>query len=246
MDGTFAKNLVNRFTGYWIYKSRHLPIGTDFRVDVTRKLDCGKIRTVFDVGANFGQTYRTFRRHFPDACIYCFEPVTDTFAVLKTTLADDANARGEQLAFGSAPEIRTIRVFPHAAGLNSLRDHLMNSAHDARDEIVQVDTIDRYCAANGITNIDLLKIDTEGFEVPVLEGARGMLSRSGVSMILAEVGFDKHNDRNSPFSNLVDFLLTFDYRFFGLYEVTHDSVFGVAFANALFVRGSLLYPGLGK
>jgi FkbM family methyltransferase len=246
MNGTFAKSLIDRSTGYWIYKSRHLPIGSDFRIDVTRKLGCGKIRTVFDVGANFGQTYTTFRRYFPDALIYCFEPVTDTFAVLQKTLAGDTCARADRLAFGSTVDTRTIRLFQHAPGLNSLREDLMSHDQDAREESVTVDTIDSYCARNGIQQIDLLKIDTEGFEIPVVEGAQALLTNGGISLILAEVGLDSRNDRNSPFSALVERPLTFDYRFFGLYDVTHDYSFGVAFANALFVRENLLYPGLAR
>jgi FkbM family methyltransferase len=246
MDGTFAKRIVDRLTGYWIYKSRHLPIGTDLRLDVANKLGCKNLPTIFDVGANFGQTYVTFRRHFPKARIFCFEPVTDTFEVLRERLAGDPNARAERLAFGKARESRSIRLFDDAPALNSLREDLMSKSDNAREEIIQVDTIDNYCSQNGIKTIDLLKIDTEGFEIPVMEGARATLERGDVSMIFAEAGFDRRNGRNSPFNDIVEYLLALDYRFFGIYDVTHEPEFGVAYGNALFVKEKMLYPGLGS
>jgi len=239
---SFVKTLVDRTTGYWIYKTRHLPIGTDLRLDVTKRLRCGKIRTLFDVGANFGQSYKTFRQYFPDARIYCFEPVTETFSILQRTVVSDSAARAEQLAFGATPGTQNIRLFRNAPGWNSLREDLMSHEQGAREEVVRVDTIDNYCLRNGILNIDLLKIDTEGFEIPVIQGAHEMLTKGRVSLILAEVGFDSRNRRNSPFSELVEQLLSVDYRFFGVYDVTHDHAFRVAFGNALFAREGVLYP----
>ncbi len=38
-------------------------------------------------------------------------------------------------------------------------------------------TIDEYCCENNITNIDLMKIDVEGFEPYVIAGAKNMISK---------------------------------------------------------------------
>ena len=42
---------------------------------------------------------------------------------------------------------------------------------------VNTDTIDNYCKDNDIDCIDILKIDTEGSEIEVLEGAKNMLNK---------------------------------------------------------------------
>jgi hypothetical protein len=52
---------------------------------------------------------------------------------------------------------------------------------------VSVTTIDRYCAENRISYIDLLKIDTQGYEYEVLTGANAMLSAGNVSVVLTEL-----------------------------------------------------------
>ena len=45
--------------------------------------------TIFDVGANKGQTAIEYRSNFPTAEIYCFEPFPDSVAELKEQFADD-------------------------------------------------------------------------------------------------------------------------------------------------------------
>jgi hypothetical protein len=81
------KLIAERLSSYWIYRKRHLPIGADLRVDLER---VGlNPRVIFDVGANIGQTYRRFRRDFPDAQIHCFEPVNSAFQKLTEEVSGD-------------------------------------------------------------------------------------------------------------------------------------------------------------
>ena len=47
---------------------------------------------------------------------------------------------------------------------------------------------DDYCAELGIAGIDFMKIDTEGHELHVLEGARGLLSKQAIGAIQFEYG----------------------------------------------------------
>lgn len=234
------KTLVDKFTGYWIYKSRHLPIGADLKIDITRRLGYADVRTVFDVGANRGQSYAAFRRDYPDAFIYCFEPVAETFAVLSRITGEDGKAKAELLAFGDDVGQKQIRLFEKASDLNSLRDDLMNNMRGAREEIVRIDTIDNYCARSSITTIDLLKIDTEGYEIKVLSGATKSLETASIVFLLCEVGFVSSNTRNTIFSEVAELLSEYHYRFVGLYDVSHYWKDGISFGNALFVHESIV------
>lgn len=92
MNGNGFKRLIDGLTGYWVYRSRYLPIGADLRIDVTVRAGHRNVHTIFDVGANRGQTYRTFRRDFPQAEIYSFEPVTESFEILSSSLRGDRKA----------------------------------------------------------------------------------------------------------------------------------------------------------
>ena len=96
--------------------------------------------------------------------------------------------------------------------------------------------------ANNINRIDLLKIDTEGFELEVLQGAGKMLDDGSISFIYAEVGFQSQNTRNTGFKELIHFLEPKGFLFYALYQLdAHDWNTGNHLGNALFVHRNI-YP----
>ena len=115
---------------------------------------------------------------------------------------------------------------------------MKNSASDVRSETVTIDTLDNYCAGNAIAGIYLLKIDTEGYEIEVLEGARQNLGVGSIGAVFCEVGFSSKNRRNTPLHAVTENLMEQGYFFYGLYDVTHyeNRAMGESFGNALFVR----------
>lgn len=75
---------------------------------------------------------------------------------------------------------------------------------------VKVSTIDRYCADKKIERIDLLKSDTQGFELEVLKGARHMLVERRVGAIYVEITFAQLYDnlpRLMPSSRVMALIL---------------------------------------
>jgi hypothetical protein len=85
-----------------------------------------------------------------------------------------------------------LRVHHAYSGLNTLaaRDVTWNRRTLKADEIVAValDTLDRHCADEKLDRIDFLKIDVEGFELGVIQGARGLLGARRIERILLEIG----------------------------------------------------------
>jgi FkbM family methyltransferase len=232
------KKLITQTTGYWLHKQSNLPVGADLFVDLSRKINYPSLDLLFDVGANVGQTRRYFRFHLPDAAIYSFEPVQATFQQLKNSAAGDANCVLENMALGDEAGEKTIRLFDgDMTVLNSLRDDVMNNAANAREETIRIDTLDQYCSKHNIKKIDLLKIDTEGFEINVLKGAEEMLQGGHISFVYCETGFQQSNQRNTYFPTLTEYLAQRNYFFFGLYQMDyHDWKRGNGLGNALFIH----------
>jgi FkbM family methyltransferase len=54
------------------------------------------------------------------------------------------------------------------------------------ETLVKLVTLDWFCQQNAVSRIRLLKIDTEGYELEVLKGARGMLERGDIDLIQFE------------------------------------------------------------
>ncbi len=215
-------------------------MGADLFIDISHKIKYPSLDILFDIGANVGQTHNWFRHHQPHAKIYSFEPVKATFRQLQQRAGTDPNCVLVNTAMGDEPGQKNIRLFDgDMTVLNSLRDDVMNNQQNAKEELITIDTIDLYCTANTISKIDLLKIDTEGFELQVLKGAKEMMQKGNIAFIFCETGFQKQNTRNTYFGDLTEFLTTQNYFFYGLYQIDqHDWKRGNGLGNALYIHRS--------
>lgn len=212
-------------------------------IDIHARIGYGALNTIFDVGANTGQTWKEFRSNEPNAQIYCFEPVSDSFNELYNATKKDNNCVAEKVALGDLNGEMEISVFENTSPLNSLKNHLMNQNDRARIEVINVETLDNYCGKKGIETIDLLKIDTEGFELQVLTGSKQMLTSGNITFIYAEVGFNNKDNRHTPFHILNNWMQDFDYYFFAMYQLAgHSWKEGGYYGNALFVHRNVFNP----
>lgn len=162
--------------------------GVNVYDDVSRILpDREAIRCVFDVGANFGQTALEIHRHFPSAEVYSFEPVQSTFATLKQNTQQIKQIRPQNSALGAEEGELEITLYGDA-GKSSLLGQLQDTARGQLSSVekVRVDTVDRFVERAGISQIDLLKTDTEGYDIEVLRGATAWLSEGRISLVYSE------------------------------------------------------------
>lgn len=171
------------------------------------------IETIFDVGANIGQSARKFREAFPRANIYCFEPVRDPFQELQTTLRGDSHVQCFQVALGSTSGFGKIYLTDH-----STTSSLVEPENSRGFEEVPIDTIDSFCEAHALDRIDLLKVDAEGFDLEVLKGAASLLSAARVAFVLVEVGFHPGDTRHVLFDHAREFLMPHGFSVYGFYD----------------------------
>ncbi len=230
-------------TGFYIYKKNDLPVGVNLKYDLNYKLHRIDLKLIFDVGANLGQTALKFASDFPNAKIYSFEPVASTYRKLVENTRQNSSVSAFPIAFGDKNEKVEISIFDEKdSGLNSLVDVNMNRSESSKKETITVRTIDDFVTENKIEKIDLLKIDTEGFEINVLNGATKSMETGKIKMIYVEVGLDnKLNNRHLYFADIQQYLSARNFVFFGLYEITHSIIHTrFHFANALYIHESCL------
>jgi len=215
---------------------KKLPVGFDVCLDFERRVLSGRIETIFDVGANIGQTAQLFADCFPGSRIFCFEPVASTYRQLSALTGRRLNIRCIHAALGASDE--TGRLYHQTdSQWNSLAENVDPLKKTGTHEDVTVTTLDGFCAREGIAGIDLLKTDTEGFDLEVLRGATKLLGSGKVLFVYSEVTFDESDHTHTNFFGLAEFLKTFNFRFVSLYDqVTRPSLMGSYFSNALFVN----------
>jgi len=177
-----------------------------------RKSEC-EISVVFDVGANTGQSAAKFQIAFPTARIYCFEPVEETFEILQRNAHGHSNINCHKVALGSS----TGQSIVYLTGQSSTSS-LIKPKTVVASQPVQICTVDQFVLEHRIDRVDLLKIDTEGFDLEVLRGAHQLLSAGQVPFVLTETGFHPGDNRHVLFDDIRSYLIPLGYSLFGIYD----------------------------
>jgi FkbM family methyltransferase len=144
---------------------------------------------LLDVGANHGAYARRLYDLAPTARIIAFEPHPTTFAILRDLMVDFPSVSLINQAVGDVPGQLTLYDFRVSDG--STQASLSEAAvalysDDIVAHSVNCITIDDFMTECGIDRIALLKIDTEGYDLSVLKGARKALRDRRIDMIQFE------------------------------------------------------------
>lgn len=200
------KRFVKRFFRDYLRKSgRELtfyPLHTYLR---NYSIDC-----VLDVGANVGQYANEIRKFGYDGQIISFEPLTSAFEELKTRSSNDSHWSVHNYAFGDKDENLEINI-SKASSTSSFLPILNEGELDntnityVSSETVPVYRLDtRFDELTAGFNRTYLKIDTQGFEDPVLQGAVESLEKlTGVQI---EVSLSKIYSGEVFIETIIDFM----------------------------------------
>jgi FkbM family methyltransferase len=148
---------------------------------------------VIDVGANDGGYGRALRRGGYTGSILSFEPLTDAHGRLQRLASADSKWYvAPRMALGSEQLEHRINIAGNSRSSSMLsmdRRHV-SAAPESRYvgtetvTVCRLDDVDHDVVGRAV--VPFLKIDTQGFEMPVLEGATRMLERAvGVQLELS-------------------------------------------------------------
>lgn len=172
-------------------------------------------KVCIDVGANRGD-YSKHLLQKTSATVHAFEPHPVSFGELQQLQSEHGDRlKVHNLAMGLDKQSGTLNFNLSALGHASLSTEV-NAVPYLRntDSVeVQITTLDSWCQENGVTSIDLLKIDVEGFEDEVLIGARRVLEE--IRPHFVQIEFNWHQlFRNTTMWSLSKYFE--DYRLFQL------------------------------
>ena len=151
----------------------------------------GQDVVVFDVGAHSGKYAATVLSIFGATTrIHCFEPAHATCETLHQRFRDEPRVRIHELALGRQAGRQALYTNPDRSGLASFFDgrFQLSGVEATATEEVDVVRLDALCAEAGIERIHFLKIDVEGADFDVLQGAGRMLAEGRIDAIQFEFG----------------------------------------------------------
>jgi len=227
------KNKIKLFLhrrGWFARKALGLGIGTDIFIDLEHKLKID-IKTLIDVGAHQGETIESFKLYYPLSKIIAFEPVAKNFKILKEKENTWENVKLENYALSSfiGNKLISLQVDSQTHSLREIGDN------ETKTESVKVTTLDSYLEKNSLTHIDLLKIDVEGFEKEVLKGAKNVLEKRKIKLIIVEASLDINDEIHTDLIMLRKILNDHNFDLVGIYDqVMFQNPTRLGYFNALF------------
>ncbi len=159
---------------YWVLKYKNPNYIQSLNEDLAfyRRALSDSLRLVFDVGANIGDKTWVFKQIATS--VVCVEPDKSCFAVLRTRYSRDKSIRLENVALGDQIGEATFFMEEEGSCYSTLsekqKNWLLSNHRLAQFQEVKVatSTLDGLIAKYGTP--DFLKIDVEGYELPVFNG----------------------------------------------------------------------------
>ncbi len=190
-----------------------------FEPDTTTAINtlCRPGMTVLDVGANIGcHTLRFARLVGPEGRVIAFEPMSVAFSRLKRNVGLNTfpNITLEKLALSNCTQRREVAL-ACSWPLSGVHDSLLHPIHRGRAfrDTVDFVSLDDYVRARGVGRIDLIKLDVDGHEFKVVQGAIEALQLHRPLMIM-ELGIYSLAEAGDNFADLVSLLSHLGYRFY--------------------------------
>jgi FkbM family methyltransferase len=155
---------------------RSIHFGRDYEAAETRFLETviAKTSTCMDIGANVGYFSLLMGRHSPQGKVYAFEPIPLNAALLRASIELNGfdNIEVIESAVGAADGEVTFSQSIDSA-YSSMRDTERKPVE--RSLNVSMTTLDTFIRQRSIPSVDVLKIDVEGAEGLVVDGAKSLL-----------------------------------------------------------------------
>jgi FkbM family methyltransferase len=160
---------------------------------------------VFDIGANVGDWSKFLVNEYESTpyTLYMFEPSRKTFELLTENITANEKHFFHNIGFGDKKD--TLEIFYEYETQGSASILMKGASHS---ETVEIETLDDFCDAHNISEIDILKMDVQGYEYNILQGAKRLLSEGKIANIQFE--FDEPNIEQRLF-------------FKDFWELLHDS-----------------------
>lgn len=143
---------------------------------------------IIDAGANIGVFSVLAANIARSGKVYAFEPVKKAYDLLNKNVDAYKNVVTVNVGLGSAVSKKKIATNDFSLISSTMEDSDSLQIGDGWNnsaEIVEVTTIDKFVEENNLLNVDFIKIDTEGYESKIIEGAKNTINRFSPTIVMS-------------------------------------------------------------
>ena len=186
---------------------------------------------VVDVGCRWG--YSPAWTEMGDRCVLIgFDPDAEECARLQALAGPEASARFVPVALGPAAGLATLYMTKDPGGYSVLPSSADAVEHHPGLEggrvedtmVISVTTLDEWCRDSNVPRVDVMKLDTQGSELGILQGAAEALT--GVRAIEVEVQFNELYEGVPLFGDVDRFLRSHGFVLWRLKNLAHYAQYG--------------------
>lgn len=199
----------------------------------------GNVNVIFDLGANYGGVTKEYKKTFPHATVYAFEPFPEMFKKLSEYTATLSDVHLSDKAISDRADKRIFFV-NESVDTNSLLESQatgMRSDEQVKNKTrIEVETIslDEFCRLKSVKSIDILKMDIQGGELDALKGAASLLQEKKIGLIYTETNFIPQYVNQPLFQDLLIFLEKKGYQLQDIYNPYYGKG-SLAWCDAIFL-----------
>ena len=203
------------------------------------------ISTVLDIGANVGKSARQYRQLFPDALIYCFEPLPHICAELNEwAQTQNGKVKALNMALGDQGGVMTMKEHVDYSPSSSFLVRTQHSTElfpqtsEQKDVQVNIALLDEVAKEMELVPEMLVKMDVQGFEDRVIKGGKETL-RKALACIL-EVSLHPLYEGQPSFMDLCRQMEKLGFQYAGNILQIYDNDGSIVYIDALFKKPELM------
>lgn len=175
---------------------------------------------IVDGGANDGGTTDRLLQDYANPAIHAFEPIPELVAQLENRFAGDPRVTVYGMALGAEARMVKFNILNKLVASSILTPSAIKKRYQGDNvavaRVVEVPQV-RLDDVMGMRQVDLLKLDLQGYEIEALKGATSLLERTRI--IATEVEFVPLYDDQPLFADVDMFIRAQGFRLLNLYDL---------------------------
>ena len=208
----YYRRLINRFSKY--------PIIYNHGFELNKILSFHKINLVLDVGAYTGTYAQSLRRFGYEKKIISFEPITESHDRLVVNSSKDKKWNvHERVALGNENKLIKINISKKKDSSSILKikkNHIKLEPESKiiKSENVKMVTLDKIIKRYVNKKNSFLKIDTQGYEYPILLGSGIFLKK--IKLIQLELSLHRLYEGQENWEQILKYLEKFNFKIWNI------------------------------
>jgi FkbM family methyltransferase len=203
--------------------------------DMKRFVPAANDPLILDIGANVGQSVGRFRKAFPTGIIHSFEPGPETFKTLSENVAPDERVFAWNCAVGASASRQMFQENTNSDMSSFLSLSTTGWGEVTRQTVVEMTTVDRFLESKSISHVDILKSDTQGYELEVLKGAEEAIRENRIGLVYLEFIFSDMYKHLPGFDQVFRHLVDRNFSLVAIYDFHYQNRLA-SFADVLFIN----------